>query len=438
MSKRKAHFLAFMQHGVSSHSVGMWRHPQDKVGWDYAKPPYWQHLARTLERGLFDAVFLADELAPYNSFEDSSDATIRYAVQAPTHEPAALTPIITGATEHLGVGITLSTAFEHPYSMARRLSTYDHLSGGRIAWNIVGSYSPSEFAAYGQQMPDRSIRYERIAEYVDLCCRLWDSWQPDAIVADRETGIYAHPEKVAEVNFEGKFFRCRARHFVAPSPQGRPVLWQAGASEPGRQFAASTAEAIFAIQPTVSSMRAYSDDIRRRVEQAGRDPGAVKLYYGAQVIVGTTEAQAREKADYLRSLLRPEATLAMLSGQLGVDFSQFDPDTPLQDIPVPGIQGVKDALVATGAGETVTVAEAAEIYSFRFSMPQVIGTPAAVADQLEVFLDEGDADGFMLLATYTPGCFEEFVDLVVPELQRRGRYRTRYPGTTLRENILAD
>ncbi|WP_101951856.1 LLM class flavin-dependent oxidoreductase [Mycobacterium sp. 3519A] len=427
-----------MQHGVSSHSVGMWRHPQDKVGWDYASPPYWQHLARTLERGLFDALFLADELAPYNSFEDSSDATVRYAVQAPTHEPAALTPIITGATSYLGVGITLSTAFEHPYSMARRLSTFDHLSGGRIAWNIVGSYSPSEFAAYGQDMPDRSIRYERIAEYVDLCCQLWDSWQPDAVVADRHTGVYAHPEKIREVVFEGKHFRCRARHFVAPSPQGRPVLWQAGASEPGRRFAAQTAEAIFAIQPTVASMRAYSDDIRRRVVDAGRDPAAVRLYYGAQVIVADTDAQAREKAAHLRALLRPEATLAMLSGQLGVDFSEFDPATPLEQIPVPGIQGVKDALVATGAGSAVTVAEAAEIYSFRFSMPQVIGSPVTVADQLEEFLDDGGADGFMLLATYTPGCFEEFVDLVVPELQRRGRYRTRYPGATLRENILGD
>lgn len=427
-----------MQHGVSSHSVGMWRHPRDKIGWDYASPPYWEHLARTLERGLFDAVFLADELAPYNSFEDSSDATVRYAVQAPTHEPAALTPIITGATSHLGVGITLSTAFEHPYSMARRLSTFDHLSGGRIAWNIVGSYSPSEFAAYGQEMPDRSIRYERIAEYVELCCRLWDSWQPDAIVADRETGIYAHPEKITEVVFEGKHFRCRARHFVAPSPQGRPVLWQAGASEQGRQFAAGTAEAIFAIQPTVASMRAYSDDIRRRVGAAGRDPESVKLYYGAQVIIGQTEAAAREKAEYLRSLLRPEASLAMLSGQLGVDFSEFDPSAPLADIPVPGIQGVKDALVAGGAGESVSIAEAADIYAFRFSMPQVIGTPSSVADQLEVFLDDGGADGFMLLATYTPGCFEEFVDLVVPELQRRGRYRTSYPGRTLRGNIRGD
>jgi long-chain alkane monooxygenase len=432
---KKAHFLAFMQHGVSSHSVGMWRHPLDKIGYDYAAPPYWQHLARTLERGLFDALFLADELAPYNSFEDSSDSTVQYAVQAPTHEPASLTPIITGATEHLGVGITLSTAFEHPYSMARRLSTLDHLSGGRIAWNIVGSYSPSEWAAYGEEMPDRSIRYERIQEYVSLCCELWDSWQPDAIVADRETGIYAHPQKIAEVNFDGKYFRCRARHFVSPSPQGRPVLWQAGSSDQGRRFAAETAEAIFAIHPTVGSMRDYATDIRRRVAAADRDPNSVKLFYGVQPIVGRTASEATEKAHYLASLLRPEASLAMLSGQLGVDFSHFDPATPLEDVAVPGIQGVKDALVASGAGEAVTVAEAADIYSFRFSMPQLIGTAASVADQLEHYMDEGGADGFMLLATYTPGCFEEFVDLVIPELQRRRRYRTSYPGKTLRENI---
>ena len=185
-------------------------------------------------------------------------------------------------------------------------------------------------------------------------------------------------------------------------------------------------------------MSAYSDDIRERVAAAGRDPESVKLYYGAQVIVGATHAEAQEKAAYMRSLLRPEASLAMLSGQLGVDFSTYDPESPLDEIPVPGIQGVKDALVATGAGAKVTVADAADIYAFRFSMPQVIGTPESVADQLEVFMDDGGADGFMLLATYTPGCFEEFVDLVVPELQRRGRYRSRYPGHTLRENIRDD
>jgi FMN-dependent oxidoreductase (nitrilotriacetate monooxygenase family) len=427
-----------MQHGVSPHSVGMWRHPLDKVGFDYSKPPYWQHLSRTMERGLFDAIFLADELAPYCSFEGSSDATVEYAVQSPTHEPAALVTIISGATENLGVGITLSTAFEHPYSMARRLSTLDHLTGGRVAWNVVGSYSPSEWSAYGVEMPDRALRYERIDEYVSLCCELWESWRPGAVIADKGSGVFADPRLIKEVDFAGKYFRCRARHSVSPSPQGKPVLWQAGSSPAGRDFAARTADAVFAIQPSIEAMRDYTEDMKVRIAKAGRDPAKVKLFYGIQPIVGMSEHEASEKAEYIRSLVHPGASMAMLSGQLGVDFSQYHPMTALADVPVPGIQGVKDALVGSGVAETVTVAEAAETYAFRFAMPQVVGTASSVADQLVDYMDHGGADGFMLLATYTPGCFEEFVNLVVPELQRRGRYRHRYPGKTLRDNISHD
>jgi FMN-dependent oxidoreductase (nitrilotriacetate monooxygenase family) len=436
VTKKQAHFLGFMQHGVNSHATGMWRHPKDKVGWNYARPEYWQHMARTMERGLFDAMFIADELAPYNSFADNSDATVKWAVQCPTHEPSTLAPIVTGATTHLGVGLTLSTAFEHPYSMCRRLSSLDHLSNGRIAWNIVGSYSKSEWDAYGAQMDDRSRRYDRIEEYLELCLKLWNSWEPDAIVADRNSGIYADPSKVREVVHRGEFFQCRARHFVAPSPQGKPVLWQAGSSEPGRNFAARQAEAIFAIHPNVDEMRLYSEDLNRRLEKFGRRAGGVKLIYGVQPIVGETRDEAKRKYETIRALLPREGSLALLSGQLSLDFSKYDPDSPLDSIDVPGIQGVRDALVRSGAGSDVTIAEAAEIYSMRFAMPTLVGTAADIADQLETFMDEGGADGFMLLATYTPGCFEEFVDLVVPEMQRRGRYRRAYAGTTLRENLL--
>lgn len=436
---RRAHFLGFVQHGLSSHVVGMWRHPQDKVGWDFAGPEYWQHLARTMERGLFDGIFLADELAPYNSFEGSSDATVRYAVQFPTHEPAALAPVISGATSHLGIGLTLSTAFEHPYSMARRLSTLDHLTGGRVAWNVVGSYSPSEWDAYGGVMPDRAERYERIAEYVDLCQQLWTSWDDDAVVADPATGVWADPARIREVDHRGKHFTCRARHFVKPSPQGTPVLWQAGSSPQGRDFAAATADAVFAIQPTVETVRAYTTDMRERIARCGRDPEQVRIYVGILPVVAPTRAAAEEKAALVESLVPDGGALAMLSGQLGVDFGAVDPDAPLVDIDVPGIQGVKDALVAQATeGAAVTVAQAARTYSSRFSMPRLVGSPADVADGIEELLDDGGADGFILLATYTPGCFEEFVDLVVPELQRRGRYRTRYPGATLRDNIRGD
>lgn len=438
MTKRKhAHFLGFIQHGVNPHATGMWRHPKDKVGWHFARPEYWQHMARTMERGMFDAMFIADELAPYNSYSQSSDATVKWAVQCPTHEPSTIAPIITGATRHLGVGITLSTAFEHPYSMCRRLSSLDHLSEGRIAWNIVGSYSQSEWDAYGVQQDDRARRYDRIEEYVTLCKELWASWDPDAIIADKVSGIYADPSRVREVVHEGEFFRCRGRHFVAPSPQGHPVLWQAGASDRGRDFAAKHAEAIFAIHPTVKEMRAYSNDLNERAfNKFNRPAGSVKLIFGVQPIVGETRSAANEKHDFIRSLLPPEGSMAMLSGQLSVDFSRFDPSTKLETIEVPGIQGVKDALVRSGTSEHVTLREAAEIYSMRFAMPTLVGTAVDIADQLEIYMDEGGADGFMLLATYTPGCFEEFVDLVVPEMQRRGRCRTAYAGTTLRENLL--
>ena len=242
-----------------------------------------------MERGLFDAIFIADELAPYNNYESSSDATVKYAVQCPVQEPSTIVPILTTATTHIGVGVTLSTAFEHPYSMVRRLSSLDHLSGGRVAWNIVSSYSKSEWDAYGVEMTNRSGRYERMEEYMELCYKLWDSWEPDAILAARETGVFADPAKVHEVNHEGEFFRCRGRSFVFRSPQGRPVLWQAGSSDRGRDFAAKHAEAIFAVHPNVARMREYTDDLDQRLEtKFRRAPGSVKRIYGVQTVVGLT------------------------------------------------------------------------------------------------------------------------------------------------------
>jgi len=438
MPKKSAHLLGFVQHGVNSHATGMWRHPKDKINWDWSRPAYWQHIARTLERGLFDAIFIADELAPYNNYQGSSDATVKYAVQCPVHEPSTIVPILTTATNHIGVGVTLSTAFEHPYSMVRRLSSLDHLSGGRVAWNIVSSYSKSEWDAYGVEMTHRSGRYERMEEYMELCYKLWDSWEPDAIVADRTTGVFADPAKVHEVSHEGEFFRCRGRSFVFRSPQGRPVLWQAGSSDRGRDFAAKHAEAIFAVHPSVERMREYTDDLDTRLEtKFNRSRGSVKRIYGVQTVVGLTRSEAEEKYQRIRECIPLEGAVAWISGHFGPDFSKFDPDEIVQNIEIPGIQGLFDSILYAKGGAPVTVREAALIYAEGMGMPRVVGTPADIADQLEHFLDEGGADGFMLAATYTPGCFEEFVDLVVPELQRRGRFRKRYTGSTLRDNLLA-
>jgi long-chain alkane monooxygenase len=437
--KKKAHLLAFLQHGVNSHATGMWRHAKDKVNWDWTRPPYWQHMARTMERGLFDAIFIADELAPYNNYQSSSDACVKYAVQCPTHEPSTIVPIITTATQHLGVGVTLSTAFEHPYSMVRRLSSLDHLSGGRIAWNIVSSYSRSEWDAYGAQMTLRAGRYERMEEYMEVCYKLWDSWEPDAILADKESGVFADPAKVHEVNHVGEFFRCKGRSFVSRSPQGRPVLWQAGSSDRGRDFAAKHAEAVFAVHPTLARMRQYTEDLNERLyRKFQRPPGSVKLIYGLQTVVAETRRAAQEKHEQLKASIPLEGAVAWISGHFGPDFSKYDLDEYVQNIEIPGIQGLFESVIYARGGEPLTVREAALYYAQGMGMPIVVGTPADVADKIEEYMDEGGADGFMLIAHYTPGCFEEFVDWVVPELQRRNRFRTRYRGTTLREHLLDD
>jgi FMN-dependent oxidoreductase (nitrilotriacetate monooxygenase family) len=439
MPGKSMHLLGFVQNGVNSHATGMWRYPKDKVNWDWTKPGYWQHMARTMERGFFDAMFIADELAPYNNYQGSSDATVKYAVQCPVHEPSTIVPIIAAATTHLGVGVTLSTAFEHPYSMVRRLSSLDHLSSGRVAWNIVSSYSKSEWDAYGADMTARSGRYERMEEYMELCYKLWDSWAPDAVIADRRSGIYADPAKVHEVDHVGEFFRCKARSFVARSPQGRPVLWQAGSSDRGRDFAAKHAEAIFAVHPNVERMRAYTDDLDERLEtRFNRPRGSVKRIYGVQTVVGTTRSEAEDKYALIRSCIPYEGAIAWISGHFGPDFSTFDPDEIVQNIEIPGIQGLFDSIIYAKGGAPVTVREAALIYAEGMGMPRLVGTPSDIADQLEHFADAGGADGFMLVATYTPGCFEEFADLVVPELQRRGRVRSRYRSSTLRGHLLEE
>jgi len=433
---KKMHLLGFVQHGVINHASTMWAHPQDKVGYHWSRPEYWRDLARIMERGLYDAMFIADELAPYNTYQGSSDATVKYAGQFPVHAPETLVPVIGAFTKHLGIGITLSTSFTRPYMMARHLSSLDHLTGGRVGWNIVTSYSKSEFEAMGlENLTPRDKRYEVVEEYMQVCYRLWDSWDDDAILYDRETGVFADPEKIREVDFRGEHFRCKGRFFVAPSPQRRPVLWQAGSSPQGRRFAAKHAESVFGIFPTPKTMRAYADDIRAKAADAGRDPRQLKLIYGLQTVIDRDRRRAEERYEELKERIRIESALAIMSGHTGVDFSQYDLDDPLEDVDAQGIRGLFDAVLEAKDGEPVTVREAAEIYGMSIGAPVAVGTPADVADQMETFLDEGGCDGFMMLATHTPGCFVEQVELLVPELQRRGRFRERYPGTTLRESL---
>jgi FMN-dependent oxidoreductase (nitrilotriacetate monooxygenase family) len=436
VSRRKAHLLGFVQHGLINHASSMWAHPRDKVNMAWYEPEYWRDLGRLMERGLFDAMFIADELAPYNTYGGNSDAVVQFAGQCPVHDPAAVVPIIGAFTERLGIGITLSTSFTPPYLMARKLSTLDHLTKGRVGWNIVTSYSRSEFQAMGlDNLTPRDKRYEVVDEYMDICYRLWDSWEPDAIVADAGERVFADPAKVHEVDYEGEYFKCKGRSFVFRSPQHRPVLWQAGASDQGRDFASRHAESVFGIFPTPKTMKSYASDIRGRAERHGRDPGELKLIFGLQTIVDRDRSRALELHEEFKELVRPEAALSILSGHVGYDFSQHDLDDRVEDADVQGIRGQFDAILNAKDGGDVSVREAAEYYGVSLGAPVAAGTPADVADQMEAYLDDGDCNGFMLLATDVPGCFANLVDLVVPELQRRGRYRDRYPGTTLRDSL---
>ncbi|MBS1880396.1 MAG: LLM class flavin-dependent oxidoreductase [Actinobacteria bacterium] len=430
-------FSAILLNSIAPIPDGMWRHPRAAAGYDFATPEYWEDLARTLERGGFDAVFLADLLHPHEVYRGSHDPTLQFGAQCPIHDPLMVAPVVARASRHLGIGVTVSTSAEYPYQLARRFATLDHLTGGRMGWNVITSFNEGSFRALGIEQPPREERYARADEFLNLCYELWDSWDEDAVVADRDSGTYTDPAKVKLVDHEGKYFSCRALFPVKPSPQGRPVIWQAGSSPEGRDFAARHAELIFAIQQWTPEMRAFDDDMRGRIAAAGRDQEKARVMYQLQVVTGETEAAAKAKLAELEGLVRVEGALVLMSGIFGYDFSQHDPSDPLTDVAATGVRaGLESILAASERQEGgFTIADAARLYGLSSGSPLVVGSPSQVADTLEEFADEGGADGFNLLPTDMPGSYRDFVDLVIPELRRRGRVRTHYAGTTLRENL---
>lgn len=438
MTKKKIHLVGFMLHCPINHTLLSWTHPMDKVGYRWTEPELWQDVARTLERGKFDCLFLADGLAGSDIYQASMDATLRYAIQFPVHDALLVVPAMAVATHRLGFAATVSTTYEAPYLLARKLSTLDHLTKGRIGWNIVTSIYANEARNFGQvDIPPHDERYERAHEFLEVCNKLWTSWEPDAVVMDKDKGIFADPAKVHRINHKGKYFDVAGPLSCAPSPQGRPVIIQAGASEQGRDFAAQYAEYVFGLQITPKAMRAFSDDVRQRaLKTYGRKPEEIKILYGIQIILGQTEAEAKAKQQILKDRIPLESALAILSGHLGFDWSTVDPDQPLERIKTEGVQGLVDALtVMVGGEKTLTLREAALMHGQSVSMPQVVGTPEQVADQLEYLMAEGGGDGFQITPTYVPGAFQEIVDGLVPVLQKRGLHRKEYTGTTLREHL---
>ena len=435
---KRMRLLGFMFHSPMNHTILSWAHPKSSQGTEFARPAFWQGIARTLERGKFDGLFLADSFAPYDVYEDSYEPTVKYGVICPQHDPVVLIPAMAVATRHLGFATTMSTNAYHPYLLARIMATLDHLTGGRVGWNVVTGVSRSEYRnlSMSDWIP-HDERYERAEEYVELCYRLWESWEPDAVIADRESGIYADPGKVRRVNFEGRYFSSTGPLVVMASPQRRPVIFQAGSSERGRDFAARHAEVVFSIQLHTKAMRSYSDDLRARAERFGRRPEDVKIVFGVQAFVGETAAAAKELHRELMERIPLEAALARLSGTFGYDFSLVPLDQPLEQVQSQASQGLVNAMTSM-YGASMTVREAALRWGASIGMPQIVGSPEQAADELQAFLEEGGGDGFNLTPTYAPGSFDVFVDTVVPILQRRGLMRREYTGRTFREQLQED
>ncbi|MGD0242315.1 MAG: LLM class flavin-dependent oxidoreductase [Streptosporangiaceae bacterium] len=410
---------------------GTWRHP-DSHAWRYKDLAYWTDLARLLERGLFDGLFIADVLGVYDVYAGNPDAALRGGVQIPVNDPLMLVSAMAFVTEHLGLAVTASTSFEHPFPFARRMSTLDHLTNGRVGWNIVTSYLDSGARNIGLDTQVRhDERYEIANEYMDVLYKLWEgSWQDDAVQRDRGSGIFTDPAKVHAINHEGRYFKVPGIHVSEPSPQRTPLLFQAGTSDRGKDFAAAHAEAVFVGAPTAAILRAQVADIRARAQAHGRDPHDIKVFSGYTVITGETDREAQAKHDLYRSYVEPEGMLALWSGWLGFDLSVYDLDDPLRVVPNQAIQSTAETF---GRGDW-KVRDLVERLGFGDG-PIAVGSPATVADAIQEWLEETDADGLNLGHVVTPASYADFADLVVPELQRRGAYRKAYEPGTLRHKL---
>ena len=428
--KREIRFNAFDMACVGHIQQGMWTHPRDRSA-DYLSLEYWMGLARLLEEGLFDGLFLADVLGIYDVHGGNGDAAIRTAAQVPLLDPMLIVPAMAAATRNLGFGVTCNLAWESPALMARRFSTLDHLTKGRIGWNIVTGYLDSAARAMGldRQMA-HDDRYDLADEYMEILYRLWEeSWAADAVKRDRATGIYADPARVKRIHHEGWQYRLDAPHLVEPSPQRTPVLYQAGASDRGRGFAAQHAECVFlngGPKPHVAKLVA---DLRARAA-----PRPIRIFVGATLILGRTRAEAEAKLAEYRQHASIEGALAHASASLGVDLARFDMD---EELPEAGqsqaIRSNVEALRAATPRATKRALIDRMVLGSR--QPPIIGSVDEVAVELIAWMDQADVDGFNLSRTVTPECLEDMVRLLVPALQERGRYKRAYTPGTYREKL---
>jgi FMN-dependent oxidoreductase (nitrilotriacetate monooxygenase family) len=428
-SERQLRLGAFMR-PASIHTAA-WRYPGGTPNANFDLKALTGY-AQKLEQGKFDAFFMADHLAVLNMPMEA----LKRSATSTSFDPLTLLPALAMVTEHLGLIATASTTFEPAYTIARRFASLDHISGGRAAWNLVTTSNPDAALNFGMQdHMEHGERYRRAREFVDVVTGLWDSWADDAFIRDVDSGVFFDPERLHVLDHKGDYLSVRGPLNIARPPQGWPVIVQAGASDAGRQLAAETAEVIFAAQPNLADGQAFYADVKGRMDQLGRARAHLKILPGAFVVVGETAAEAKEKRALLDSLVHYDSAIASLSIALGHDASGFDPDGPLPAIPESNAsKSGRERVLALAERENLTVRQLAGRLG-GYSGLAMVGTAEMIADQMQEWLLTDACDGFNVMFPYLPAGLDDFVDQVVPELQRRGLFRREYEGTTLRENL---
>ncbi|MFE5027520.1 LLM class flavin-dependent oxidoreductase [Streptomyces sp. NPDC056656] len=434
--------VAFLQASNVSVYSGSWRYPSAAA--DFLDVRYYQRIARILEEeGAFDLMFFDDRLAMPTIYGNSPSEAVRYGARPVKLDLSTVLGAVAGVTEHIGLGATYSTTYYQPFHVARTFATLDHLSGGRAAWNVVTSVNDAEAQNFGlDQHLDHGQRYDRADEFIDVVAKLWDSWEDDAIVADRASGVFADPDRVHEIDHHGTYFDVRGPLTVPRTPQGRPVIIQAGQSGRGQAFAAKWADLIFTSDPSQEVADEHYRAQKELIAAAGRDPGAVRVLPLVYTVVGETEAIAKEKeAVFLDQLVHPMASLTLLSEVTNHDFSGHSLDDIVTDELIDSVSGIRGLVqgIRRHVGEgKLTLRMLANHRATLLQGPRFVGTGDQVAAQMQQWFHAHSCDGFVIAATHFPGAFEDFVRLVVPELRRRGLVRTAYKGTTLRENLGLD
>jgi FMN-dependent oxidoreductase (nitrilotriacetate monooxygenase family) len=426
---RQLRLGAFMR-PVTIHT-GAWRYPgaYPDANFNFA---HMKRFAQTLERGLFDAFFMADHLAVLNM----PVASLKRSHTVTSFEPMTLLPALAAVTERLGLIATASTTFDAPYHVARRFASLDHISGGRAGWNLVTTSNPDAALNFGlEEHVEHDERYRRAREFFDVVTGLWDSWADDALIRDVESGIFFDPDKLHVLDHKGKYYSVRGPLNIARPVQGWPVIVQAGSSEAGRQIAAETAEAVFTAQTTLAEGQRFYSDVKARMEKLGRSRDHMKILPAAFVVVGDTLDEALEKRARLDTFVHYDSGIASLSIALGHDVSGFDPDGPLPEIPESNASRTsRQRVVEWAERDKLTIRQLAQRIG-GYSGLEMVGTPAMIADQMEAWLVGEGSDGFNVMFSHLPGGLDDFVGKVIPELQRRGIFRREYEGATLRENL---